>query len=191
MNKYVKFIVAAAITAGYFLFLRYIAPSQEPYFILGIGLIGYIAWLYGMAAGLLLSVLLIPATLYIYNQFEISTSYVAYASSPAYIALEILAAVALGRMRIKNLMLSNKETALASANGKLQAVLAQVQELGGIHSLCTSCKKIQDDDGAWKRIDTYLLEKTKAEFSHGMCPDCAKEFANQLEPKPAAGRTRL
>lgn len=184
MNKYVKLIIAVATSAGYILFLRYIAPSREPYFIIGIGLIGYIAWLYGMLAGLTLGVAMIPITLYVYSQFAVSTSYVAFASSPAYIALEILAAVALGRLRTKNLQLSNKEAALAAANGNLQAVLAQVKELGGVHSLCTSCKKIQDDDGAWKRIDTYLLEKTKAEFSHGMCPGCAQEFAKQLDPKP-------
>ena len=182
--------MALAATGGYFLVLRYIAPSSEPYFILGIGLIGFMAWLYGTTAGLILAILLVPITLYIYSQFTVSTSYLSFASSPAYIALELLTAIVLGHLRAKNLILSQKETDLAAANESLQVALSHVREFGGIHSLCTTCKKILDDDGSWKKIDTYLKEKTKAEFSHGICPDCAEDYGTQLanqtaEDKPA------
>jgi len=184
MNKYVKLTVAIVAIMGYVLILRYVAPSREPYFFLGIALIGYVAWLYGMIAGLATGVLLIPVTLYIYGQFEVSTSYMGFASSPAYIALEVLAAVMLGRLRNKNMILSKKETTLEETNESLRAALAQVQEIGGIHSLCTVCKSILDDDGSWTKIDTYLKEKTKAEFSHGMCPDCAEKFGSQRNHNP-------
>jgi hypothetical protein len=183
MNKVVKLIIALAAIVSYFLVLRFIAPSQEPYFILGIALIGFTAWLYGMAIGLVIAVALIPTTLYIYAQFSVSTSYMGFASSPAYIALEILTAVMLGRLRKKNLILSQKESDLADANEHLQNALAQVREFGGVHSLCSGCKKILDDDGDWKKIDTYLKEKTKAEFSHGDCPDCVSEYKTQSAPK--------
>ena len=183
MNKYVKLLIAVSATAGYFLILRYVAPSHEPYFILSIGLIGYIAWLYGIIIGLSTALLLVPFTLYVYSQFNISTSYIGFASSPAYIALEILTAVALGHLRKKIITLSKKETMLAEANEKLQTALSEVREFGGIHSLCTICKNILDDDGSWQKIDTYLKEKTKAEFSHGICPDCAKEHVAQY-PQP-------
>ncbi|MEN8254541.1 MAG: hypothetical protein ABFR33_03635 [Verrucomicrobiota bacterium] len=187
MNKYVKLIVAIAAIGGYALVLRYVAPSREPYFFLGIALIGYMAWLYGIATGLLTALLLVPATSYIYNQFGVSTSYMASAGSPAYIAVEVLTAVALGVLRKKIDRLSKRETMLAEANEKLQKALAQVKEIGGIHSLCTVCKSILDDDGSWTKIDIYLKEKTKAEFSHGMCPDCAKEYG--IPPKPKSEGT--
>jgi len=174
MNKFVKITTAAAAIGGYFLTLRFAAPSHEPYFIIGIALIGLIAWLYGVVAGLTLALLLIPATHYIYNQFEISTSY--FSSSPAYIAVEVLAAVMLGRLRQTNIKLSQKESILAEANESLQGALLQVRELGGIHCLCSSCKKILSDKGDWLEIDRYLKEKTKMEFSHGICPDCAAEY---------------
>jgi len=179
VNKYIKLIIAVSAIVGYFLILRYVAPSHEPYFILSIGLIGYIAWLYGIIASLSIALLLTPATLYIYSLFNISTSYAGFSNSPAYIALEVLTAVALGHLRKKTLILSKKGTALKEANDNLQAALAEVREFGGIHSLCTLCKNILDDDGSWKKIDTYLKEKTKAEFSHGICPDCAKEHIPQ------------
>ncbi len=181
MNRYIKLIIALTTIAGYYLLLRYIAPSREPYFILGIGLVGYLAWLYGMTVGLVAALMLVPTTAHIYNQFEISTSYTTFSGSPAYLAIEILAVVSLGRLRNNTKMLSKKEAALADANEKLQSALAQVQEFGGMHCLCTDCKKIQDDDGQWKRIDTYLMEKTKVEFSHGICPGCATRYGKQLE----------
>ena len=116
MNKIVKLIIAIAAITSYFLVLRYIAPSREPYFIIGIGLIGLISWFYGIIAGLIIALLLIPSTLYIYSQFSISTSYVAFSSSPAYIALEIFTATMLGLLRKKMLILSQKEADLEKVN---------------------------------------------------------------------------
>lgn len=189
MNRYVKLIVAIATTAGYFLVLRYVAPSREPYFILGIGLIGYVAWLYGIVAGLSMALLLVPSTLYIYSQFDVSTSYLGVASSPAYIALEVLSAVTIGRLRNTLTKYSEQTTSLKNTNESLLTSLAQVQEFGGIHSLCSSCKNILDDNGNWQKIDSYLKEKTKAEFSHGICPDCALEYKNT--PMDSSVKSRI
>ena len=191
MNKYIKPIVAIASIVLYFILLRYVAPSNEPYFILGIGVVGCIAWLYGIAAGLVTALAIIPLTSFIYSHFSVSTSYNSFASSHAFIAMEILAAVMLGRLRAKTMALSRKETDLATGNENLQKALAKVQELGGVHSLCTTCKKIQDDNGAWKRIDTYLMEKTKAEFSHGICPDCADDFVKEQPPPATVNKPEL
>jgi hypothetical protein len=187
MNKFVKMMLAGVAAAGYLLILRYVAPSHEPYFIVGIALVGFMAWLYGMVTGLTVALLLVPATQYIYNQFDVSASYLAFATSPAYISVEVFAAVMLGRLRQSNLMLSQKEAFLAESNENLQSALLQVRELGGIHCLCSSCKKILSDNGNWMPIDTYLAEKTKMEFSHGICPDCAVEYGK--EPAPATEST--
>ena len=176
MNKYVKVIVAAAAIAGYYLLVRYIAPSQEPYFILGIGVIGYVAWLFGITAGIVTGLLLTPLTFYIYHQFELAISFDAIAKSPAYIALQLLTAISMGSLRSKFLHLSKKRNALLDANENLHTSLSMVREMGGIHSLCTSCKSIQNDDGTWSKIDSYLKDKTKVEFSHGLCPDCAGKY---------------
>ena len=42
--------------------------------------------------------------------------------------------------------------------------------------MCASCKKIRDDDGLWNQLEAYLHAYTEADFSHGLCPDCAKEL---------------
>ena len=60
--------------------------------------------------------------------------------------------------------------------GELQAALQQVRKLSGFLPICASCKKIRDDKGYWNQIESYIREHSEAEFSHGLCPDCAKSL---------------
>jgi hypothetical protein len=57
---------------------------------------------------------------------------------------------------------------------ELQAALAEIKTLRGLIPICSSCKKIRDDKGYWSRIEEYIQNHTDAQFSHGICPDCAK-----------------
>lgn len=59
---------------------------------------------------------------------------------------------------------------------KLQQALDEVRILRGILPICASCKKIRDDKGYWQQIESYIREHSEAEFSHGICPDCAKKL---------------
>ena len=123
MNKLIRVIVAIAATAIYLLALRYVAPADKPYFILGIGVVGLVAWMLGIVPGLITALLLIPMTNLIYQQFSVSTSYITFASSPAYLSTQILAAVTLGHLRSKKNKLSHKETELEEMNILLQRAL--------------------------------------------------------------------
>lgn len=42
--------------------------------------------------------------------------------------------------------------------------------------VCVSCKKIRDDQGYWTQIEAYIRDHSEAEFSHGICPKCAKKL---------------
>ncbi len=46
------------------------------------------------------------------------------------------------------------------------------QSLSGLLPICSHCKKVRDDQGAWKQIETYLTERSNLFFSHGICPEC-------------------
>jgi signal transduction histidine kinase len=59
---------------------------------------------------------------------------------------------------------------------KLQEALANVKELKGYIPICASCKKIRNDDGYWKQLEQYISEHSDAQFSHGLCPDCADNY---------------
>lgn len=58
---------------------------------------------------------------------------------------------------------------------KLQSALAEVKTLRGIIPICAYCKKIRDDQGYWNQVEAYVARHTEADFSHGVCPSCAKK----------------
>jgi CheY-like chemotaxis protein len=59
---------------------------------------------------------------------------------------------------------------------ELQQALAEIKTLKGIVPICASCKKIRDDKGYWQQLEAYIREHSQAEFSHGICPDCARKL---------------
>ena len=59
---------------------------------------------------------------------------------------------------------------------KLQEALSKVKTLSGLLPICSSCKKIRDDRGYWKQIEDYIREHSPANFSHSICPECAKRL---------------
>lgn len=61
---------------------------------------------------------------------------------------------------------------------ELQDALSQVRTLRGCLPICATCKKIRDDKGYWTRIEQYIMDHTEADFTHGICPDCAKKFVD-------------
>jgi len=66
----------------------------------------------------------------------------------------------------------------------LQEALAKVKQLSGFLPICASCKKIRDDKGYWQQVEEYIRDHSEAEFSHGICPDCAKKIYGKFyKPK--------
>ena len=58
----------------------------------------------------------------------------------------------------------------------LQTTLSEVKTLRGFLPICSYCKKIRDDKGYWSQIESYIHKHSDAEFSHGICPECAKKY---------------
>ena len=63
---------------------------------------------------------------------------------------------------------------------ELQAALAEVKTLSGLLPICAHCKKIRDDRGYWNQIELYIRERSNANFTHSVCPDCSKKFYPEL-----------
>lgn len=59
---------------------------------------------------------------------------------------------------------------------ELQKALSEVKTLSGLLPICAACKKIRDDKGYWNQIESYIKERSDAEFTHSLCPDCAKRL---------------
>lgn len=59
---------------------------------------------------------------------------------------------------------------------QLEEALASVKKLSGLLPICASCKKIRDEQGEWNQMEVYITTRSEAGFTHGICPECAKEF---------------
>jgi len=48
----------------------------------------------------------------------------------------------------------------------------QVETLEGILPICSYCKKIRDEHNHWQILEAFIEDRSEAEFSHGICPEC-------------------
>ena len=65
---------------------------------------------------------------------------------------------------------------LRELNEELKGALAQLSTLRGLLPVCVSCKKVRDDKGYWKEIETYLSAHCEAEVSRSLCPECMEKI---------------
>ncbi len=68
---------------------------------------------------------------------------------------------------------------------KLEAALLEVKRLSGLLPICASCKRIRID-GGWQQIEDYISAHSEADFSHSICPECARRLYPEicLDKKP-------
>ncbi len=64
---------------------------------------------------------------------------------------------------------------------KMREALSNVKILSGLLPICASCKKIRDDKGYWKQIEAYIRDHSEADFSHSICPECAKKLYSETK----------
>ena len=69
---------------------------------------------------------------------------------------------------------------LQEESNRLKQALTQVKRLSGMLPICSSCKKIRDDQGYWNKIEAYVQNHSEAEFSHSICPQCAQRLYPEL-----------
>ena len=65
----------------------------------------------------------------------------------------------------------------------LREALAKVKTLSGLLPICANCKKIRDDKGYWNQIDEYIRSHSDVDFSHCICPVCAKKLYPEMYDK--------
>lgn len=63
--------------------------------------------------------------------------------------------------------------ALSARVAELQETLANVKRLSGLLPICAYCKRIRDDHDYWQQIEQYVMSHSEAQFTHGICPQCA------------------
>lgn len=82
--------------------------------------------------------------------------------------LEVILEIALDR---SEMMKQQKELIK-----QLEDALARVTALSGLLPICANCKKIRDDAGYWHQVEEYIHNHSDADFTHGLCPECARNL---------------
>ena len=73
------------------------------------------------------------------------------------------------------------EEMVAVRTTALEKSLSEIKTLSGLLPICAACKKIRDDKGYWNQLEKYIYEHSEAQFSHSICPECAKQLYSDLD----------
>jgi len=92
------------------------------------------------------------------------------------------------KIYLSNMTLSKEIAARKQVEAKikrhvneLKKALDEIKTLRGIIPICSYCKKIRDDKGAWDILEAYICNHSEAKFSHGVCPECYKKEMEELQ----------
>jgi PAS domain-containing protein len=107
--------------------------------------------------------------------------YLIFDASPVYHAKDELLAAVETLQDITDLKWAEEEK--ERLNVDLRDAMQQIKTLSGLIPICAACKKIRDDKGYWSQLEQYLEEHSDAVFSHGLCPDCFREFFPEAAKK--------
>lgn len=66
---------------------------------------------------------------------------------------------------------------------ELKKALSEVKTLSGLLPIYSHCKKIRDDSGYWQGVEHYIAARSDTQFSHGICPDCMRQFYPKVAEK--------
>ena len=72
------------------------------------------------------------------------------------------------------------QQSLAQRIKELQNALATVKQLSGLLPICAYCKRIRRDDNYWQQLETFIAERSEADFSHGVCPPCLEKAKKEF-----------
>jgi hypothetical protein len=86
----------------------------------------------------------------------------------ALLAIWVTTALVLERKRIED----TREKAMRDR----EKAMEEIKILRGLLPICSSCKKIRDDQGYWTQMESYISKHSEAEFSHGICPECLERL---------------
>ncbi len=176
-TTYIFIFVLLAISHNFFVQLtrsptEIMAVSIDTIFILGIYLLFRIELKYELILALLLT----------YSSFYVSTYHREMIGIEYSRVLFILLAANVVGFYMSNywqhterlMFKANKEEQILKEKYKL--ALESVKTLTGLIPICSSCGKIKDDEGYWKKVEEYLSKATSAQFSHSVCRSCIKDL---------------
>jgi glucose-6-phosphate-specific signal transduction histidine kinase len=170
MEKWPGWATLAVSLASLFLigFGDYLTGTEISFTLFYLIPVVVLTWSIGRRAGILTSTLcaVVWATVDIFGRAEVQPANILWNISIQF-GIFVAFAYALSRMRegiVEQLRL----------NRELQTALEEVKKLSGLLPICAWCKKIRDESDDWIPIEAYVVSHSEADFTHSICPDCAR-----------------
>ena len=69
-------------------------------------------------------------------------------------------------------VLSSLAVVTARTAHQTRLLAQEVSVLEGLLPICSHCKKIRDENDEWQRLERYITQRSAAQFTHGVCPEC-------------------
>ena len=57
----------------------------------------------------------------------------------------------------------------------------RIRQLEELLPMCSSCKKIRNEDGSWDPVETLFSGEKGLTITHSLCPDCVKKLYGDKE----------
>lgn len=110
-----------------------------------------------------------------FRVFALAEGYALLSEKTLFVSSEAMAV-----MSRLNAELAEMTREVQRKNAELERAMGEIRTLRGILPICSSCKKIRDEEGYWRQVEEYVQHHTDAEFSHGLCLDCTLKLYPEL-----------
>ena len=67
---------------------------------------------------------------------------------------------------------------------ELKDASTRLKTIQDLIPLCAECSRVRDEKGEWKPLEMYAEQHPKADFGHGLCPECMKKLNGEGNPDP-------
>jgi hypothetical protein len=130
--------------------------------------VGLAAWYNGAPSGLVFAIILPLVRLYFTTIFSVPWGF----------------PVSVANAAIRIVMLVGYALLIAYIAKQKKELEREVNILEGILPVCSFCKKIRDDSSVWHPMENYIMARSEASFSHGLCPECMeKQYGDFLRQR--------
>ncbi|HHS12373.1 MAG TPA: hypothetical protein ENN03_01240 [bacterium] len=68
---------------------------------------------------------------------------------------------------------------LWNVNRLMASQLSDIRNLRGLIPICMHCKNVRNDEGYWGKVENYVESRSRAQFSHGICPECMRKYYSE------------
>lgn len=138
--------------------------------------ISYVTWFVGQRAGIMFSFLSMITT--VYSDIMAGKKFTHFTieiwNGLMYLVFYVIVTLLL-KLQIS---LQQRENLLE----ELDNALMQNEELRRLLPVCSRCKKLRDDEEYRQKVESYIGQYSKAEFSHGLCTECAAKTGPTSAP---------